>query len=57
MIEDSEVCSFADDNNIYAFDDIIEIVVRLFKEDINNALEWFKQAPLEIGGKLGFSLT
>ena len=42
MIQDSEVCNFADDNTIYAFDDNIETILRLLKGDINNALEWFK---------------
>ena len=42
MIQDSEVCNFADDNTIYAFDDNIETILRLLKGDINNALQWFK---------------
>ena len=45
MIEDSEVCNFADDNTIYAFDDSIEAISRLPKGYINNALEWFKYKP------------
>ena len=40
MIQDSEVCNFADDNTIYAFDDNIETILRLLKGD--NALQWFK---------------
>ena len=42
MIENSQVCYFADDNTIYAFDDNIENIIRSLKGDINNALEWFK---------------
>ena len=42
MIQDSEVCNFADDNTIYIFDDNIETILRLLKRDINNALQWFK---------------
>ena len=42
LIQDSEVCNFADDNTIYAFDDNIETILRLLKGDINNALQWFK---------------
>ena len=42
VIEDSEVCNFADDNTIYTFDDNIETILRLLKGDINNALQWFK---------------
>ena len=42
VIEDSEVCNFADDNTIYAFDDNIENILRFLKGDINNALQWFK---------------
>ena len=39
VIEDSEVCNFADDKTIYAFDDSIETILRLLKGDVNNALE------------------
>ena len=39
---DSEVCRFADDNAIYTFDESIEAILRLLKENIYNALEWFK---------------
>ena len=47
MIEDSEVCNFADDNTFYAFDDSIETTSRLLKGDINNnALEWFKYTQM-----------
>ena len=42
MIQDSEVCNFADDNTIYVLDDNIETILRLLKGDINNALQWFK---------------
>ena len=42
MIEDSEVCNFADDSTIYALDDSIETILRLLKGDINTALKWFK---------------
>ena len=42
MIENSEVCNFADDYTIYPFDDSIETILRLLKGDINNALEWSK---------------
>ena len=42
MIENSEVCYFADDGAIYAFDDSVETILRLLKGDLNNALEWFK---------------
>ena len=42
MIQDSEVCNFADDNTTYAFDDNIETILRLLKGDINNALQLFK---------------
>ena len=37
VIQDSEVCNFADDNTIYALDDNIETILRLLKGDINNA--------------------
>ena len=46
MIKDSEVCNFADDNTIYAFDDSIETISRLLKGDINNALAWFKYTQM-----------
>ena len=42
VIQDSEVCNFANDNTMYAFDDDIETILRLFRGDINNALQWFK---------------
>ena len=42
MIENSEVCNFADGNTIYEFDDSIGTILRLFKGDINNALECFQ---------------
>ena len=42
VIQDSEVCNFANDNTIYAFDDNIETILRLLKGDIDNALQWFK---------------
>ena len=42
MIQDSEVCNFADDNTIYAFDDNKETISRLLRGDINNALQRFK---------------
>ena len=42
VFQDSEVCNFADDNTIYAFDDNIETILRLLKGDVNNALQWFK---------------
>ena len=33
MTESSEVCKFADDNTICAFDDSIECILRLLKGD------------------------
>ena len=42
VIQNSEVCNFADDNTIYTFDDSIETILRLLNGDINNVLECFK---------------
>ena len=42
VIQDSEVCNFADDNTIDAFDDNIETILGMLRKDINNALQWFK---------------
>ena len=47
VIQDSEVCNFADDNTICTFDDSIETILRLLRGDINNALQWFKYNQME----------
>ena len=71
VIDDSEVCNFADDNTIYAFDDSVETILRLLNGDINNALQWFKYnqmvanpnkfqvifVGLEKGQKLSFEIN
>ena len=42
MIENSQVCNFADDNTICSPDYSIENIFRSLKGDTNNALEWLK---------------
>ena len=42
MIENSEVCNFADYNTICTFGDSLDTTIRLLKGDTINALEWFK---------------
>ena len=38
VVDMSQICNFADDNNIYSCKDCIENILRSFKADINNAL-------------------
>ena len=42
IVEHSEVCNFADDNTIFSCDDTFESVASNLKQDMSQAISWFK---------------
>ena len=42
LIQDCDICNFADDNTLYACDDSIDSVLNRLNKDLGVALSWFK---------------
>ena len=42
IMEQSEVCNFADDNTIFSCDNSFEVVASSLEEDMSGLLSWFK---------------
>ena len=48
MIEQSEVCSFADDNTIFSCGNSFEDVAPSLEENISRSMSWFKTNPMVV---------
>ena len=42
IIEETNICNFADDNSIYACDTTLSKILKRLEHDIKNVLYWFE---------------
>ena len=47
VVEKSEICNFADDNNLYSHDSNLPLILNNLEHDMRNLIYWFKTNSLK----------